>query len=430
MIPTTVIDLQIAFNRTQLSESEVWEHHFQRIAKMNPQIHALVDVINSGPTSKLRQATLSRPTGDGPLRGIPVAIKANRDTAGLRTEHGSAALTGRIPTRDHPFVRAIRRTGALIMATSACSEFSLLPSCEPLTQSPVVNPTDPLSGIGGSSGGSAAAVAAGLVPLAHGNDAGGSLRIPAAACGLASMVTFPEKAEAGSPMTGEGFIANGIEDLIAAHRAMQMLPHPQSPPTRHPRAALILTAPDGSRATPVMIDQAMAAAEALDGWAVEEPDPLHEHPFLHHRFAALGPPAGDRIRELVGAVDSELIEPYTREFLDHSAHVPLSHRQEAHRQARSFATHYANHYRAFDVLISPIAPPARPGVISGTGNIRDLSRITGPLTAFTWPANIVRLPFVTVGSIQFTSAPGRFSAALGAARRYEAALHAHRGQPT
>lgn len=430
MIPTTVIELQAAINRTQLNEREIWEQYAARIANLNPLIHALVDIADSRPTSTLRQATRSGPAGERPLRGIPIAIKANRDTRGLRTEHGSAALAGRIPSRDHPFVGAIRRTGVSIMATSACSEFSLLPSCEPLAHSPVVNPTDPTSGIGGSSGGSAAAVAAGLVPLAHGNDAGGSLRIPAAACGLASMVTFAENTAAGSPMAGEGFIASGIDDLVAVHGAMRMLPHSQGTPVRHPRAALILTAPDGSNATSAMVDQVIAAAEVLDGWSIEEPESLPEHPFLGHRFAALAPQAAHRIRQLVGAHDYERIEPYTREFLAHSTHVPLSHRREALRQARGFAQHYTRHYHSFDVLISPIPQPARPGVVSGLCNMSDLSPITGLLTAFTWPANIVRLPFVTVGPIQFVSPPGRFSAALAAARRYEASVLAQRGQPT
>jgi len=420
MIPTTVTELRGAIFRSQITETEVWDRHAARISDRNPLIHALVDISDSGPTTGLQHTAHAQQADDRPLQGIPIVIKANRDTQGLRTEHGSEALAGRIPTSDHPFVAAIRRTGAAIMGTAACSEFSLLPSCEPLAQSAVVNPVDHTNGIGGSSGGSAAAVAAGLVPLAHGNDAGGSLRLPAAACGLASMVTFVGNTAAGRLAAGEGFIANQVEDLLAAHRAMHMLPHDLGPPPQHPRVALILTAPDGSRAAPSMVGQVMAAAQLLDDWWVEEPEPFGKHPFLAQRFAALAPQAGDRIRELVGADDSERLEPYTREFLAHSTHVPPSHRREALRQARDFARQYVGHYLSFDVLISPIPPSPAPGTVNGQGTMSDLSPITGGLTAFTWPANIVRLPFVTVGSVQFASPSGRFSSALLAARRYEA----------
>lgn len=428
MIPTTVTELHAALCRAHLTETDIWDGYAARIAERNPLIHALVDISETQPTTGLQHAARAQQAAERPLQGIPIVIKANRDTEGLRTEHGSTALAGRTPTRDHPFVAAIRRTGAAIMGTAACSEFSLLPSCEPITQSPVVNPVDPTSGIGGSSGGSAAAVAAGLVPLAHGNDAAGSLRLPAAACGLVSMVTFAGNAAAGSLEAGEGFIANQIEDLLAAHRTMHMLPHAPGPPPQHPRVAMILTAPDGSRATPTMISHVTAAARVLDDWSVEEPQSLSEHPFLGHRFAALAPQAGDRIRELVGGTEFERLEPYTREFLANSTKVPPSDRREALRQARDFARHYARHYRSFDVLVSPIPRPATPGTLNGQGTMGDLSPINGWLTAFTWPANIVRLPFVTVGSVQFASPSGRFGTALTAARRYEASVLAQSDQ--
>jgi amidase len=417
MISETVSEQCAAIKCGQISEAELWNHYATRIAQLNPDIHALVDIAQT--SSRHNWPPSSLPAS--PLEGIPIAIKANRDAAGLRTEHGSASLAGRTPTHDHPFVAKIRRAGASIIATSACSEFSLLPSCEPLTRHPVVNPIDSTRGTGGSSGGSAAAVAAGLVPLAHGNDAGGSLRIPAAACGVVSMATFSGTTEGAPLEAGEGFIATCVGDAIAAHQATHTLPTHLHAPPRHPRVGLVLTAPDGTRATPEMRTHLLAAARTLDDWSVDEADPLDEHPFVQHLFAALAPRSGDRIRTLLRTADADRIEPYTHDFLTNTRRVPQEHQRHALQHARDFSRHYNRHYRAFDVVISPLPLPPAPGVVNGERVMSELSSITGRLIAFTWPANIVRWPFVTVGSVQFASSPENFAAALAAARRYEAA---------
>lgn len=121
----------------------------------------------------------------GPLHGLPVAVKEEFDVAGVPTTFGTAAQ--RTPTADSALVASLRGAGAVIVATTRMPEFGAWPVTESQTGGVTRNPLDPARTPGGSSGGSAALVAAGCVPVAVGSDGGGSLRIPAAHCGLVGL---------------------------------------------------------------------------------------------------------------------------------------------------------------------------------------------------------------------------------------------------
>jgi amidase len=116
---------------------------------------------------------------------IPTLIKDLADQAGLPTRRGSRAYADTTPAgADDPFIDALGQMGCLSLGKSSTPEFGLSPITEPLGQAPTRNPWNPATSAGGSSGGAAAAVAAGVVPIAHGSDGGGSIRIPAALCGV------------------------------------------------------------------------------------------------------------------------------------------------------------------------------------------------------------------------------------------------------
>jgi Asp-tRNA(Asn)/Glu-tRNA(Gln) amidotransferase A subunit family amidase len=409
--PLNIAGFQLARQERDLSQSEVIELCKDHIDELDLQFGAFADVQrDEGPCLSTEYA--------GPLAGIPIAIKANRDTTGLLVEHGSLALSGRRPTRDHPFVSRIRAAGAAIVGTTVCSEFSLLPSCEPLTSGPVLNPRSIQIGTGGSSGGSAAAVAAGLVPIAHGNDAGGSLRIPAAACGLTSIVTFDS-----STAPGEGFITSRVDDALLAISAVGCS-YTQSDQENF-RAAVITNAVDGRLADVKERTEVENAAAALIGWAVDTPPPLPTHPYLDHRFAATAPPAARRINELLqhhtrmqGYSKVEL-ETYTQEFLEHARRVPGDHHLRARELSEEWTRHYTQHYESYEVLISPIALPPAPGVLNGAFGLKELGALTGSLIAFTWPVNALRWPCISIGSVQFTARPERWGSLITAAKLFE-----------
>ena len=126
-------------------------------------------------------------TPDGPLRGVPTFVKDNVDVAGLPTNHGTLAFQAKPAKKDSPFVTQFRSLGFTVLGKSRLPEFGFSASTEYADGDPVRNPWDPDYSAGASSGGSAALVASGVVPLAHANDGGGSIRIPAAACGLVGL---------------------------------------------------------------------------------------------------------------------------------------------------------------------------------------------------------------------------------------------------
>jgi amidase len=123
--------------------------------------------------------------GGGPFAGVPFLVKDLEDYVGLPTRYGSASGRYNPPAaRQSPYIDAFDRAGLVVIGKSATPEYGFLPTTEPLVTGVTRNPWDPSRSSGGSSGGAAVAVAAGVVPLAHASDGGGSIRIPASCCGL------------------------------------------------------------------------------------------------------------------------------------------------------------------------------------------------------------------------------------------------------
>jgi aspartyl-tRNA(Asn)/glutamyl-tRNA(Gln) amidotransferase subunit A len=169
-----------------VSAREVCEAAFARIARHDPQVRAFLSL---DPDGAFERATRLEVRGrhDLPLAGVPVAIKDNICTLDQPTTAGSRILEGYRPPYDATVVTRLRAAGAVILGKTNCDEFAMGSSTENSAYFPTANPWDVGRAPGGSSGGSAAAVAARMVPLALGSDTGGSVRQPAAFCGVTGL---------------------------------------------------------------------------------------------------------------------------------------------------------------------------------------------------------------------------------------------------
>lgn len=159
----------------------------RRIERINPLLNAFAIVLEDRARAEAELADRARAEGDRrPLLGLPIAVKDDNDVVGVVTGHGSAAFK-RVAEADSVMVRRLREAGAIVVGKTTLPEFGQWPFTESTVSGITRNPWDPARTPGGSSGGSAAAVAAGLVAAGTGSDGGGSLRIPAACCGVVGL---------------------------------------------------------------------------------------------------------------------------------------------------------------------------------------------------------------------------------------------------
>ncbi|HEX4817591.1 MAG TPA: amidase [Nonomuraea sp.] len=168
------------------TSAELTRAALDAIAAANPALNAFATVDADGAPAAARQADeeLAGGVDRGPLHGVPIAVKDLIMVSGLPVTMGSRHFAGHVPDADAACVARLRQAGAVIVGLTTTHEFAYGPTGDRSATGPARNPHDPARMAGGSSGGSASAVAAGLVPLALGTDTGGSVRIPAALCGV------------------------------------------------------------------------------------------------------------------------------------------------------------------------------------------------------------------------------------------------------
>ena len=175
-------DLAARVRGGELSARELVQASLDRISALDADLNAFVEV---DAERALAAADEIEPGDTRAFAGVPIAIKANVPVEGLCMNFGSKFLEGHRPGHSAYLVRRLREAGFVVVGVTNMPEFGILPTTEPRHTGPTLNPWDHTRTPGGSSGGSAAAVAAGLLPVAHGNDGGGSIRIGSGSCSIA-----------------------------------------------------------------------------------------------------------------------------------------------------------------------------------------------------------------------------------------------------
>ncbi len=306
-----VTELAAMVRSGELSSAELVETSVRRIEELNPELNAFIDVFGDDAIAEAQQVQAG---DERPFAGVPVAIKNNRAVAGRRLTMAANFAGDFVTPYDSNVVAKLKAAGFIVIGTTTLPEWGIMPTTETARFGATRNPWDTTRTTGGSSGGSGAAVAAGMVPIAHANDGGGSTRIPAAACGLVGLK--PQRGRiSGAPETGEVFL---VTDGVLTHtvedtaRVLDCISGPVlgdaswAPPPSEPFGTTAAREPGKLRIAMTMlpplvggvVDPQVAAATrdtaellASLGHEIVEEDPPWQRPDTAELFTALFGPA-------------------------------------------------------------------------------------------------------------------------------------------
>jgi len=224
----TAVELRTRLRRRDISPREILDSCKARIERINPVLNAIVatDWEAVGKAADLAGQEIAEGEESKPVLGLPVGIKDLNDTAGLRTTYGSQLYADHVPNRDDYVTASVRKAGGIIAAKTNTPEFGAGANTFNAVYGSTGNPFDPQRTCGGSSGGSAVALATSMLPLATGSDLGGSLRTPAGYCGVVGFRSTPgqipdlDKLIAWSPLSVDGPMARNVADLALLYSAL------------------------------------------------------------------------------------------------------------------------------------------------------------------------------------------------------------------
>ncbi len=370
----------------QVKPDELVEAAQRRIDELNPKLNAVVTPIDP------------RPAADGPFSGVPFLVKDLAiEIERTRFTEGSRFLADNVSGHTQELALRYQRSGLVVLGKTNTCEFGLMPAAEPDLFGPTHNPWKPGHSTNGSSGGSAAAVAAGIVPMAHGNDMGGSIRYPASWCGLfglkptrARVPLGPEYGEFPGGLAMEHALTRSVRDsaaLLDATAGPELGDPYWAPPQQRPyldeartdpgrlRVA-VTTSPRGGQT--VHPDYAKAAQDAIAllsalGHDVEEarPDVFGDayDETLGTAYLGATPWILDYwVRKLGREPGPDDIEPRTQAILDAGRSVTSLQYLRAIDEVRRISRRVAAFYERFDLWMTPTlgGPPVPLGVMKGT----------------------------------------------------------------
>ncbi len=342
----SAVDMARQVRERMISPVELAEAHLAKIGRLNPKLNAFVHVdpervlreARNAETAVMRAGTL------GPLHGVPVSIKSSLDVMGLRCESGTRLRAGHIATEDAPLVARLRQAGAIILGVTNTPELLMAWETDNLLYGRTNNPWDLERTAGGSSGGEAAAIAAGMSAGGVGSDGGGSIRVPAHFSGICGLKPTPGRIPAtghfpasGGPFALIGVVgpmARTLADVKALFEVMQgpddgdacAAPVPLRWPSDDDSKQLRVGYFEDDGRTPVTSETRAAVRTAADalrgaGFQVEpfRPEGLEEARVLWRKFFVTA--GGMLIRPMFRGREHDL-SPVLKQFLEWSAAEP------------------------------------------------------------------------------------------------------------
>jgi amidase len=397
-----------------VSSVELVQLYLDRIERIDPELNAFVTARGEEALADARAADTA--SDDAPFRGVPIAVKDLTATAGTRTTYSCRALADNVPDFDTAVVRRIREAGFVIVGKTNTPEFGTIAFTESELNGDTRNPWDPERTPGGSSGGSAAALAAGLVPLAHGTDGGGSIRIPASCCGVFGLKpargrVSPAPFHSLEGLSTAGPISRSVED---AARFLDVLagyepgdpwwtPEPERPFADEagvdPGRLRIAVASRPPIDTPVHEDcaaalrSAAALLEDLGHDVVEAAPPWGENELIDSFIVVW------QVSPTLYPIDPEHLTPLNRGLVEAARRTSSEEYANATMHLQETARRIVAFWSEVDVVLTPTLalPPVPIGwQLEGVdGAIEQLRRNT-VFTPFTAVANLTGLPAMSL----------------------------------
>ena len=437
----------------EVSARELVEASLARIDSLNPVVNAFVALCAD---RALAEADRIRPGDPRPLCGVPVAIKdLFIPTAGVPTSHGSSAFGSWLADHDGAHVQRLREAGAILVGKTNTPELGLRPVTENERFGATRNPWNPALSPGGSSGGSAAAVAAGLVALADGSDLGGSIRIPASCCGLVGLkpsrgtaVLDPVVAGPAADAASVGALTRTVLDTAVALDLFARRVLPSTRPGRFVRAAqrpparvavrVAPAAPHGLTPGEEPLAAVTRTADALAGLGhdVAEHTPDWDDETFPAAWATYTTAVLQRLIPVLEQLhrrplEPELLEPATRRWLHDAAPVPAADYRRARERLGAFARRVLRSWPADTLLLTPTLTrlPAPVGSLQARAGTTDDALAFSALARI-WNATgqpAISLPLHVTGNgvpvgVQLVGPPGRDDLLIGLAAQLEHAV--------
>jgi Asp-tRNA(Asn)/Glu-tRNA(Gln) amidotransferase A subunit family amidase len=431
----SVDELLRVYRQRILSPVEVTREALDRIVRYDDVLNAFLHVTADEALAQARRSERAYRRGNvsGPLEGVPLALKDTFPLRGTPTTYGSLLMRDNVAARDCTVVAALRRAGAVFVGKTNTPEFGQSATTENLLRDPCRNPWDTTRTSGGSSGGTAAAVAAGLASVGIGSDGGGSIRIPAAFCGLfgikptVGLVRNRGGARAMTDFSCPGPLTRSVDD---ARRLLEVLtgnnyrrsdlrrlrvafsPRPEGRPVDEGVAQAVAAAVER---TPVLASKVEEVEPPIDGWV--------------DIFSVLVLADERRYRGHLLEESPERLTRYELRTLEEALKISAGDVARVRAMLRAFRARFVAFFARYDLLVTPtIAVPAfpvgtRPRVVAG----QPVDGLWGAFP-FTAPYNVSGCPAATIPvglvgglpvAVQLVAAPGRERLLLDVAEAIE-----------